>query len=75
MGICPDHANIGRFINQHDDFLSSELFQGLTAEILKKNQSAGEFVAGDGTVIEAACSHYHLLKEEGCGSFLTTQKH
>ncbi len=63
-GICPDHANIGRFINLHDDLISGEFFIGLTASVLKETGSSGHRLAGDGTVIEAAGSYYGLLKEE-----------
>jgi len=63
-GICPDHANIGRFITLHGELLSNEFFAGLTRSVLTATGTNGKRVAGDGTVIEAACSHYGLLKEE-----------
>jgi transposase len=63
-GIAPDHANIGRFIVMHEDSLSEGLFESLTRAILKATGSGAARVAGDGTVIEAACSHYKLLKQE-----------
>lgn len=63
-GIAPDHANIGRFIVMHEASLSGEFFESLTRTILQASGSNGARLAGDGTVIEAACSHYKLLKEE-----------
>ena len=63
-GICPDHANIGRFITQHDELLSGSFFIELTGRVLQATGSSATRVAGDGTVIEAACSHYGLIKEE-----------
>ena len=67
-GIAPDHANIGRFIVLHEDSLSGDFFESLTRAILKASGSGSARLAGDGTVIEAACSHYKLLKEEAVRS-------
>jgi transposase len=63
-GICPDHACIGRFITLHEDAISHGFFESLTRTVLKVTGSDSHHLAGDGTVIEAACSHYKLLKEE-----------
>jgi len=63
-GICPDHANIGRFINLHHDLITGSFFETLTRSVLKETGSAGDCLAGDGTVVEAAASHYDLLKAE-----------
>lgn len=63
-GIAPDHTNIGRFIVLHEQSLTSSFFESLTRQVLKSTGSKSESLAGDGTVIEAACSHYKLLKEE-----------
>ena len=63
-GICPDHACIGYFIILHDTSLGDDLFKSLTRKVLRKTNSNGERVAGDGTVIEAAASRYKRLKEE-----------
>lgn len=63
-GITPDHANIGRFIVMHEDLLTRVFFESLTRRILKATGASSNRLAGDGTVIEAACSHYNLLKEE-----------
>lgn len=63
-GIAPDHANIGRFIVMHEASLTRDFFESLTGAILRATGSGSTRLAGDGTVIEAACSHYNLLKEE-----------
>jgi len=63
-GIAPDHANIGRFIVMHQTLLTQDFFESLTRNVLRVCGSNSDRVAGDGTVIEAACSHYGLLKEQ-----------
>lgn len=64
-GIAPDHANIGRFIALHEDSLTADFFESLTRSILAmRGVRSSSRLAGDGTVIEAACSHYKLLKAE-----------
>lgn len=63
-GIAPDHTNIGRFIGMHEESLTNGFFESLTSSILKATGSDSSRVAGDGTVIEAACSHYRRLKGE-----------
>ena len=59
-GLCPDHASIGRFIQQHDGHMSGEFLPGLTPSVLRVTASGLETVAGDGTVVQAgslALSH------------------
>jgi len=63
-GIGPDHSVIGQFIARHADLISSGLFESLTASVLKRSGGNSQQLAGDGTVIEAACSHYGLLHQE-----------
>ena len=63
-GIAPDHSVIGKFICRHQDQITDQLFKEVTAKVLTQTGGQGHSVAGDGTVIEAACSHYHLLKQE-----------
>lgn len=63
-GIAPDFTKIGRFITTHATSLTSTFFESLTRRVLKETGSKSGRLAGDGTVIEAACSHYNLLKEE-----------
>ncbi len=57
-GITPDHANIERFIVMYAASLSHDFFESLTRSILKVSGSNVERLSGDGTVLEAACSHY-----------------
>jgi len=71
-GITPDHANIGRFIVLHEDLLTHDFFESFTRRILRPRGLGGTRVAGDGTVIEAACSHYKLLKEEAVKAHVQT---
>ncbi|MFB9242425.1 IS1182 family transposase [Massilia antarctica] len=63
-GISPAHGIIGRFIVLHAESLTKDFFESLTAQILKATGSRSNRLAGDGTVIEAACSHYNLLKAD-----------
>ncbi|WP_246593321.1 transposase [Photorhabdus akhurstii] len=63
-GITPDHASLGRFIYQHQSTLTGSFFDGGASSVLHHSQSGVSCLAGDGTVIEAACSHYHLLTQE-----------
>ncbi|WP_422452128.1 IS1182 family transposase [Endozoicomonas sp. ALC066] len=63
-GIFPDHGIIGRFINMHSESMTGAFFESLTRVVLKKTDSGGNCLAGDGTVIEAACSSYNMIKQE-----------
>lgn len=63
-GICPDHACLGRFILLHEASFSNGLFKSITRQALAVTKSNGQTLAGDGTIVEAACSYYQLLKEE-----------
>jgi len=63
-GLCPDHASIGRFIQQHDAHMSGEFLERLTRSVLRVTASGVETVAGDGTVVQAAASRYRTLKQE-----------
>lgn len=63
-GITPDHAIIGRFMVLHEASLTQAFFESLTRSVLQACASSSQRLAGDGTVIEAACSHYKMLKEE-----------
>ena len=63
-GIFPDHSVIGRFIQLHSDSFEGGLFKSLTQQILKATGSNAESVAVDGTIIEAMCSRYELIKKE-----------
>jgi hypothetical protein len=48
----------------HEASLNQDFFESLTRLILKASGSNSARLAGDGTVLEAACSHYALLKQE-----------
>jgi len=74
-GITPDHANIGRFIVMHETLLTQDFFESLTRTVLRVCHSDSQRVAGDGTVIEAACSHYKLLKEQAVQEHAETMRH
>lgn len=63
-GISPAHGIIGRFIVFHAESLTNDFFESLTARIVKATGARSARLAGDGTVIEAACSHYNLLKAD-----------
>jgi transposase len=63
-GIAPDHANIGRFINMHSESLTGSFFASIVQTTLIMTDSGIESLAGDGTVIEAACSHDKVCREE-----------
>lgn len=63
-GIAPDHANIGRFINMHSESLTGAFFESIVQTTLLMTGSDIKSLAGDGTVIEAACSHYKVCREE-----------
>jgi transposase len=63
-GLTPDHSTIGKFIVRHSDILTEDYFLSLTRQILTDLQIDVGDVAGDGTVIEAAASHYKKIKAE-----------
>ncbi|WP_262500109.1 transposase [Photorhabdus heterorhabditis] len=63
-GITPEHASLGRFLSQHQSTLTGSFFEGVASAVLHHSQSGVSCLAGDGTVIEAACSHYYLLTQE-----------
>jgi transposase len=63
-GHQPDHSTIGKFIQLHGEILSEEFFVGLVKSLMITLRLVPGTVAGDGTVIEAAASHYRLLRSE-----------
>lgn len=63
-GIAPDHSVIGKFICRHHEQIKGSLFMNITTSIIQRTGGQGDSVAADGTVIEAACSHYGLLNQE-----------
>jgi transposase len=63
-GHQPDHSTIGKFIQQHAQWLSEDFFTMLVKHLVGKLHAKAGTVAGDGTVIEAASSHYRALRAE-----------
>lgn len=63
-GMMPDHSSLGKFLCRHEKILSKDFFEDLTSKILKQLHSDTSRLAGDGTVIEAVASRFHLLKQE-----------
>lgn len=63
-GILPDHSSIGRFIQRHETLLTDDFFTALTRSVVKATQSDVSRIAGDGTIVESAASHYKTIKRE-----------
>ncbi len=63
-GLQPDHSTIGKFFNQHSKVLSEDFFVTLTRQLVRQLKLTTHDAAGDGTVIEAASSHYRILKAD-----------
>lgn len=63
-GISPDHSSLGRFIVRHQELLSEEFFETLTAKVLQRCGGGVEEVALDGTVVQAVASLAKMLKLE-----------
>lgn len=63
-GEQPDHSTIGDYLNRHAALLTEEFFKALVADLVQRLGIRNTTVAGDGTVIEAAASRYHLLSLE-----------
>ncbi len=63
-GHQPDHSTIGKFIQLHAAVLTEEFFVTLVKTLITKLRLGPGTVAGDGTVIEAAASHYRALRTE-----------
>ena len=69
-GIMPDHSVMGRFVRQHEALLTAGFFEPLTRQVLNVTGSGTATVAGDGTVIEAMSSRFHLVREEALSEAL-----
>jgi transposase len=63
-GHQPDHSTVGAFIERHSAVLTEEFFIALVQWLVRQLHVAPGVVAGDGTVIEAAASHYRTLRRE-----------
>lgn len=63
-GIQPDHSTIGKFIVRHQELLTEEFFVTATRALVAKLRLSPGKAAIDGTVMEAAGSHYRALRAE-----------
>ncbi len=63
-GFCPDHSTFGRFLGRLHEHVSDELFERLTAEMIRAIGRRVDDVSADGTVMQAAASRYRRLKAE-----------
>ncbi len=63
-GLQPDHSTIGNFFTVHAKLLSEDFFITFTQQIVHKLKLTSHDVAGDGTTIEAASSHFRVLRAE-----------
>lgn len=63
-GVMPDFTSLCRFMLRHSDDLTDATFDQLTQKILAILGAKASAVFVDGTVVQAACSRLHLLKQE-----------
>lgn len=63
-GLQPDHSTIGDFIDRHREVLSQQFVLALVRSLVSRLKLQAGVVAGDGTVVEAAASHYRTLRSE-----------
>lgn len=63
-GHQPDHSTIGDFITRHSATLTQEFVRALIKDLVGRMRLQPGVVAGDGTVVEAAASHYRKLTTE-----------
>jgi hypothetical protein len=59
-----DHSTIGKFIQLHTDALSAEFFTTLAAWVVAQLQLRPGLATIDGTVVQAAASHWRAIKAE-----------
>lgn len=68
MWICGghriDHSTIGKFWRQHAAVLSQEFFEATVAWIVRQMQLRPGVSSIDGTVVEAAASHWRAIRAE-----------
>ena len=74
-GIIPDHSIIGRFVQRHEAQLTEDFFHQLTVQVLKVTGSKNHTIAGDGTVIEAASSHFKVVRKEALNRAIKEARH
>ena len=63
-GFCPDHSTFGRFLCRLHEHVSEELFERLTAGMIRAAGRRVDDASADGTVVRAAASGYRRLKAE-----------
>jgi hypothetical protein len=63
-GHQPDPSTIGKFIQLHGEILSAPFVVELVKRLRSKLHLVPGLVAGEGTVIAAAASHYRWLRAE-----------
>jgi transposase len=63
-GLQPDFTTLCKFINARADLLSEEFFTATTRQMITMLGVKPGPAAGDGTVIDAAASHWRTLKAE-----------
>jgi len=68
MWICGghriDHSTIGKFVQQHEELLSTEFFEAVTGWVVRELKVRPGLSSIDGTVIESAGSHWRALRAE-----------
>jgi len=68
MWICGghriDHSTIGKFVQQHEDLLSTEFFEAVTGWVVRELKLRPGVSSIDGTVIESAGSHWRSIRAE-----------
>jgi hypothetical protein len=68
MWICGghriDHSTIGKFVQQHEELLSTEFFKATTAWVIGELMLRPGLSSIDGTVIESAGSHWRAIRAE-----------
>jgi len=68
MWICGghriDHSTIGKFVQQHEEVLSTEFFEAVTVWVVRELKLRPGLSSIDGTVIESAGSHWRAIRAE-----------
>lgn len=63
-GVMPDHSAIGRFLNRHAEVITKDFFEDLTRAVVRLAGTQDKGLAVDATVIQAAASRLHTIKQE-----------
>ena len=68
MWICGghriDHSTVGKFVQQHEELLSTEFFIAVTGWVVRELKLRPGLSSIDGTVIESAGSHWRAIRAE-----------